>query len=101
MISSPFTVKWAVEPGSHCADTRPVGPPTPAAEQHARQDVRTRLLLRFPDAPPAVVDIAVAEAFAYFADARVRHYVPVLSLKRASGLLSDRLGARGAASGGP
>jgi len=99
VISSPINVKWTPEPGSHCPDTRPVRPPTPAAEQHARQDVRTRLLLRFPDAPPSVVAIAAAEAFTYFADARVRDYVPVLAFKRASGLLSDRLGARGAESG--
>jgi hypothetical protein len=98
VISSPITVKWTPEPGSHCPDTRPIRPPTPAAEQHARHDVRARLLLRFPDAPPAVVDITAAEAFTYFAGVRVRHYVPVLAFKRASPLLSDRLGARGAES---
>ncbi|MFF7639820.1 three-helix bundle dimerization domain-containing protein [Streptomyces canus] len=81
----------AVQPGGHCPDTRPAGPPTPAAEQRARRDVRERLLHRFPDVPANTLARVTAEAFASFADARIRHYVPVLAFKRAAGQLSERL----------
>ncbi|MCI3276674.1 three-helix bundle dimerization domain-containing protein [Streptomyces cylindrosporus] len=89
MISRAIITDWAVQPGSHCPDTRPAGPPTPAAEQRARQDVQERLVHRFPDLPSETLATAAAEAFAFIADARVRHYVPVLAFKRASGHLSS------------
>ncbi|WP_020133865.1 three-helix bundle dimerization domain-containing protein [Streptomyces sp. 351MFTsu5.1] len=95
MISRAVITDWAVPSGSHCPDTRPAGPPTPAAEQRARKDVQERLLHQFPDVPSETLSRVAAEAFALFADARVRHYVPVLALKRASGRLSERLAALG------
>ncbi|MCX5061929.1 MULTISPECIES: three-helix bundle dimerization domain-containing protein [unclassified Streptomyces] len=79
--------------------TSRAGPSTPAAEQRARQDVRTRLERRFPDAPSETLETTAAASFAYFADARVRHYVPVLAFKRASRQLSGRYGTRDAAGG--
>ncbi|MFC8242139.1 three-helix bundle dimerization domain-containing protein [Streptomyces chartreusis] len=93
MISRAVITDWVVQPGSHCPDTRPAGPPTPAAEQRARQDVQERLIHRFPDLPRETLATAAAEAFASFADARVRHYVPVLAFRRAVGQLSERLAA--------
>ena len=95
----PLTTRWAVEPGRHCPDTRPVGPPTPAAEHRARQDVQARLTRRFPDVRPEALAGAVTEAFEHFADARVRHYVPVLALRRASGQSSGRFDVRDAGGG--
>jgi hypothetical protein len=95
VISRAITTDWAVQPGSHCPDTRPAGPPTPAAEQRARQDVQERLIDRFPDLPSETLATAAAEAFAFFADARVRHYVAVLAFRRASEQLSERLAALG------
>ncbi|MEU9242856.1 three-helix bundle dimerization domain-containing protein [Streptomyces sp. NPDC048385] len=95
MISRAIITDRTVQPGGHCPDTRPVGPPTPAAEQRARQDVQERLVRRFPDLPSETLATAAEEAFAFFADARVRHYVPVLAFKRASGQLSERLAALG------
>jgi hypothetical protein len=90
VISRSIITDWAVPSGSHCPDTRPAGPPTPAAEQRARKDVQARLERRFPDVPSKTLATATAEAFASFADARVRHYVPVLAFKRASEQLSGR-----------
>uniref|UniRef100_A0AAU2AG87 Uncharacterized protein n=1 Tax=Streptomyces sp. NBC_00093 TaxID=2975649 RepID=A0AAU2AG87_9ACTN len=55
----------AVKPGSHCPDTRP-------AHRHWRRQRRRR---RRSCSSPA----------------RVRHYVPVLAFKRASGQLSERV----------
>ncbi|MFE9651238.1 three-helix bundle dimerization domain-containing protein [Streptomyces sp. NPDC006365] len=95
MISRAIIADRAVQPGSHCPDTRPAGLPTPAAEQRARQDVRERLIRRFPDLPSETLETAAAEAFAFFADARVRHYVPVLAFRRASGQLSEHFAAPG------
>lgn len=80
-----------VEDRRHCPDTRPVRPPTPAAERRAREDVRARLARRFPEIPAQVLEQIVAEEFGFFADAPVRHYVPVLVLRRAGERLS-RLG---------
>lgn len=99
MISRAVLTDWAAQPGSHCPDTRPAGPPTPAAEQRARRHVQERLAHRFPDLPSETLATAAAEAFAFFADARVRHYVPVLALKRAAGQLSERFAALGARGG--
>ncbi|MFJ9122420.1 three-helix bundle dimerization domain-containing protein [Streptomyces sp. NPDC102394] len=93
MISRAVTADWTVQAGTHCPDTRPAGRPTPAAEQRARQDVQQRLVHRFPSLPPETLSAATAEAFAFFADARVRHYVPVLALKRAAGQLSAHFAA--------
>ncbi|ALV32264.1 hypothetical protein [Streptomyces sp. CdTB01] len=93
MNSRAIITDWAVQPGGHCPDTRPTGPPTPAAEQRAREAVQERLTHRFPDLPSEALATAAEEAFAFFAGARVRHYVPVLALKRASGELSERLAA--------
>lgn len=39
---------------------------------------------RFPEVPSDTPATAAAEAFTHFADARVRHYVPVMAFKRAS-----------------
>jgi hypothetical protein len=78
----------------HCPDTRPVGPASPAAEQRAREDVRGRLARRFPAVPAEELERVVAEEFGLFTDARVRHYVPVLVLRRAGERLS-RLGSAG------
>lgn len=99
MFSFPVITGSAIEPGRHCPDTRPAGPATPAADQRARQDVRARLMSRFPDVPAETLATAAAEAFTYFADARVRHYVPVLAFKRASRQLSGRFGTRDDAGG--
>ncbi|MFD5256381.1 three-helix bundle dimerization domain-containing protein [Streptomyces bobili] len=100
MISLPrATTDGPIVPGSHCPDTRPVGLLTPAAEQRALQDVQARLARRFPDTPPKAVASAAAAAFDYFADARVRHYVPVLAFKRASWRLSGRPDAPGVRGG--
>ncbi|WP_327312681.1 hypothetical protein [Streptomyces sp. NBC_01235] len=52
-----------------------------------------------PDVPSAAPASAAAEAFAFFADARVRPYVPVLALKHAARHLSDRFNTRGDKSG--
>ncbi|MHC3474832.1 three-helix bundle dimerization domain-containing protein [Streptomyces sp. 7R007] len=90
MISRAIITDRAIQPGRHCPDTRPAGPPTPAAEQRARQDVQERLTHRFPHLPSETLATASAEAFAFFSDARVRHYVPVLAFRRASGQLSER-----------
>ncbi|MFI0508375.1 three-helix bundle dimerization domain-containing protein [Streptomyces sp. WSLK1-5] len=95
MISRAVITDWAVQPGSHCPDTRPAGPPTPAAEQRARQDVQERLMHRFPDLPSETLATAAAEAFAFFTDAHVRHYVAVLAFRRASEQLSERSAALG------
>jgi hypothetical protein len=95
----PVVTDRAVQPGNHCPDTRPAGPPTPAAEQRARQDAQTRLERRFPDVPAETPATTAAESFAYFADARVRHYVPVLAFKRASRQLSGRYDTRDDAGG--
>lgn len=84
-----------VPPGSHCPDTRPAGAPSAAAEQRTREDVLARLMCRFPDVPSQTPATASAEAVAFFADARVRHYVPVLAFRRASGRLSERSGILG------
>ncbi|WSQ61077.1 hypothetical protein OG507_30885 [Streptomyces sp. NBC_01217] len=54
---------------------------------------------RFPDVPPEAPASAVAEAFAFFAGARVRHYVPVLAFKRASRQLPGRFDTRGEGGG--
>lgn len=89
MISFPVITGSAIGPGGHCPDTRPAGPPTPAADRRARQDVQARLMRRFPDVPSETLATAAATAFTYFADARVRHYVPVLAFKRASRQLSS------------
>ncbi|MFR0357667.1 three-helix bundle dimerization domain-containing protein [Streptomyces sediminimaris] len=99
VISRP--VVTADQPGGHCRDTRPAGPPTAAAEERAREDVRARLLHRFPHVASEALETAAAEAFAFFADARVRHYVPVLALKRASQRLSARFGTRSEQGGEP
>ncbi|MCC9710943.1 hypothetical protein E4N62_40380 [Streptomyces sp. MNU76] len=101
MISRANITDWPGRPGSHCLDTRPGGPPTPAAEQRAREDVRARLRRRFPGIPSETLTTATAEAFACFADARVRHCVPVLAFKRAAEQLSRRLPTRGEADGEP
>lgn len=95
MISRVIITDRAVQPGSHCPDTRPAGPPTPAAEQRARQNVQERLIHRFPDLPCETLATAAAEAFAFFADARLQHYVPVLAFKRASRQLAERVAALG------
>lgn len=84
--------------GGHCRDTRPVGPATPDAEDRAREDVRARLARSFPDAPPGAVDAVLAEEFAVFASAPLRHYVPVLVFKRACRRLAGH-GPAGAAAG--
>ncbi|MFJ9542493.1 three-helix bundle dimerization domain-containing protein [Streptomyces sp. NPDC101225] len=99
MTFLPVLTSGAVPPGNRCPDTRPAGPPTPAAEQRARQDVQARLERRFPDVPSETLETTAAESFAHFADARVRHYVPVLAFKRASRHLSGRYGTRDAAGG--
>ncbi len=99
MNSLPVLTSRAAPPGSHCPDTRPAGPPTPAAERRARQDIQTRLERRFPDVPAETLATTAAEAFAYFADARVRHYVPVLAFKRASRQLSAGFRTRADAGG--
>ncbi|MGI3197779.1 three-helix bundle dimerization domain-containing protein [Streptomyces sp. GLT-R25] len=99
MNSLPILTSRAVPPGSHCPDTRPAGPPTPAAEQRAREDVQTRLERRFPDVPAETLATTAAAAFAYFADARVRHYVPVLAFKRAARQLSACFDTRDDAGG--
>ncbi|ARP72792.1 MULTISPECIES: three-helix bundle dimerization domain-containing protein [Streptomyces] len=78
----------------------PTSPPTPEAERRARQDVQERLLHRFPDLPSEALATAVAEAFAFFADARVRHCVPVLAYARASGQLSEPFTALGVSARG-
>ncbi|MGW3104263.1 three-helix bundle dimerization domain-containing protein [Streptomyces sp. NPDC001100] len=49
--------------------------------------------------PAETLATAAAEAFTYFADARVRHYVPVLALKRASRQLSAGFDTRDDAGG--
>ncbi|MBQ0985175.1 hypothetical protein KBZ10_11715 [Streptomyces sp. F63] len=85
--------------GGHCRDTRPVAPPTPAAEDRARQDVGARLARRFPDTPPEVLDAVLAEEFAAFASAPLRHYVPVLVFKRVCRRLAGD-GPAGAEAGG-
>ena len=90
MISRAITTDWTVRHSGHCPDTRPAGPPTPTAEQRARKDVQDQLAHRFPDLPFETLASATTEAFAFFADARVRQYVPVLAFKRASKLLSER-----------
>ena len=98
MISRAITTDWTVQHNGHCPDTRPAVPPTPTAEQRARKDVQDRLAHRFPDLPFETLASATTEAFAFFADTRVRQYVPVLALKRAAALLSERfaiLGGRG------
>lgn len=99
MTSLPVITDRAVPSGNHCPDTRPARPPTPAAEQRARQDVQTRLERRFPDVPSETLETTAAESFAHLADARVRHYVPVLAFKRASRQLSGRFDTRGDAGG--
>ncbi|MEU9396394.1 hypothetical protein AB0D86_41150 [Streptomyces sp. NPDC048324] len=100
MISRAVNAEWTVQPGTHCPDTRPTGHPIPAsAAQRACRDVQERLVHRFPDVPPEVLATAAAEAFAFFADARVRHYVPVLAFKRAAGQLSAHFGAVGEGGG--
>jgi hypothetical protein len=93
VISHAIITHRAGRLGSHCPDTRPASPPTPAAEQRTRQDVQERLIHRFPDLPIETLATAAEEAFAFFAGARVRHYVPVLAFKRAAGQLSERLAA--------
>ena len=99
MISRAISPDWTIQQSGHCPDTRPAGPPTLAAEQRARKDVENRLTHRFPDLPFEARASAAAEAFAFFADARVRQYIPVLALKRASGLLSERLATLGGRDG--
>ncbi|MFJ8114018.1 three-helix bundle dimerization domain-containing protein [Streptomyces sp. NPDC096132] len=101
MISHAIVTDRSGRPDSHCPDTRPAGPRTPAAEQRAREDVRARLMRRFPDIPSETLATATAEAFALFADARVQHYVPVLAFKRAAEQLSRRVATRGEAGGEP
>ncbi|MFE9095900.1 three-helix bundle dimerization domain-containing protein [Streptomyces sp. NPDC007264] len=73
----------SVERGGHCRDTRPAGPVTPEAERRARDDVRARLAHRRPDIPSGLLTAAVVEEFEHFAQAPLRHYVPVLAFKRA------------------
>lgn len=68
-------------------------------EQRGRKDVQDRLTHRFPDLPFETLASATAEAFAFFADARVRQYTPVLAFKRASGLLSERFATLGGKGG--
>ncbi|XUL94006.1 three-helix bundle dimerization domain-containing protein [Streptomyces galilaeus] len=56
------------------------GPPQgrrPLPSGAAREDAQGRLTRAFPDAPPAVLAAATAEAFDFFSSARIRHYVPV------------------------
>ncbi|WP_443046084.1 three-helix bundle dimerization domain-containing protein [Streptomyces sp. GQFP] len=77
----------------------PAGPPTPAAEQSARQDVRTRLERRFPDVPSETPATTAAEAFVHFTDARVRHYRSTTHARRRSGLVGRLLRAEGCATG--
>ncbi|WNZ07655.1 three-helix bundle dimerization domain-containing protein [Streptomyces sp. 11x1] len=91
MISRAVVTDRSVQPGKHCPDTRPTHLPAPAAEQRARQDVQERLAYRFPDLPSETPATTATEAFAFFVDAHVRHYVPVLTFKRAAGQLSERL----------
>ncbi|MEV0738455.1 hypothetical protein AB0I51_21345 [Streptomyces sp. NPDC050549] len=71
MFPFPVITGSAIQPGRHCPDTHPAAPATPAADQRARQHVRTRLMSRFADVPAET--LATAEAFTHFADARVRH----------------------------
>jgi hypothetical protein len=78
-----------------------VGPPAPDAERRAHEDVRARLTRRFPEVPAQVLEQMVAEEFASFTGARVRHYVPVLVFRRVGEQLTglgwteraDRVGA--------
>ncbi|MDN3027132.1 three-helix bundle dimerization domain-containing protein [Streptomyces sp. S.PB5] len=86
MISRANNTDWVGRPGSHCPDT-------------AREGVRTRLIRPFPGIPSET--LAKAEAFTCFADAHVRHYVPVLAFKRAAEQLSLCLPTRGEAEGEP
>ncbi|MGX1908392.1 three-helix bundle dimerization domain-containing protein [Streptomyces phaeochromogenes] len=87
-------------PAGQSLPGHPTGrPTTPAAEQRAGQDVQARLERRFPDVPAETLATTAAESFAYFADARVRHYVPVLAFKRASRQLSGRFDTRDDAGG--
>lgn len=58
--------------------------------QLAADYARTALAERAVD-----VVVWVTATVAFFADARVRHYVPVLAFKRASGQLSERSGILG------
>ncbi|MDW4905520.1 hypothetical protein RB628_09215 [Streptomyces sp. ADMS] len=79
----------ATERDRHCRDTRPAARPAPAAEGRGREDVLGRLTRAFPDTPVATLFLVTAEAFDFFASARIRHYVPVLAFKRASRRLAQ------------
>jgi len=103
MTEIPHVAEWPTLPSpsaatapqdGHGPDTRPSAPPKLTSERRAREDVRARLTRNFPEAPHAALTAATTEAFEYFTSARIRHYVPVLALKRASRQLARRLPER-------
>jgi hypothetical protein len=95
-IAGPPAIPPTVGRRRHCPDTRPVTPTSPAAERRGREDVHARLARRFPAVPAHELERIVTEEFDSFDGARVRHYVPVLVLRRAGERLS-RIGQPGAA----
>ena len=68
-------------------------PMVASSEQALIDDLRHRLIKRYPELAPATVVLAVSEAQQRFVDCTVRDFVPLLVERRATKALSGQSAA--------